>query len=149
MRTTFPLLIRLAVVILLIDYGIEKLADPVTFLKSIREYDLLPLHPTWMINFLPSLIPMLEIAAGICILTGFLRRGAATIMSGFLLLFTFAIFLRTLDVMGAEGIPFAEVAFDCGCGSGVVVIWQKIVTNGALIAGTIYCAMPARKAVAS
>jgi len=81
----------------------------------------------------------LEIAAGICILTGFLRRGAALVMGGFLILFTGAILWRTLMVMQDTGEAFHTIPFDCGCGSGVVVIWEKLVFNTALIVGCFYC----------
>jgi uncharacterized membrane protein YphA (DoxX/SURF4 family) len=134
-----PLFIRLAVAALLFSYGFEKLNDPVTFLKSIHEYDLLPTNPPWALNFGPNVIPILEIAAGICILTGFLRRGAALSMGLFLLVFSAAIFWRALVVMDETGVSFSAVAFDCGCGSGVVVIWEKLVFNVALIVGTFYC----------
>ena len=139
MRSYMPLFIRLAVAALLFSYGFEKLNDPVTFLKSIHEYDLLPTNPPWMLNFGPNVIPILEIAAAICILTGFLRRGAALSMGLFLLVFSGAILWRALVVMDETGISFAEVAFDCGCGSGIVVIWEKLVFNAALIVGTFYC----------
>ena len=139
MRSYMPLFIRIAVAALLVSYGLEKLADPVAFLKSIHEYDLLPTTPPWILNFGPNAIPILEIAAGICILTGFLRRGAALSMGLFLVVFTAAILFRTLTVMDETGQAFAEIAFDCGCGSGVVVIWEKLVLNLALIAGTFYC----------
>ena len=49
-----------------------------------------------------------------------------------LAVFTPAILLRALAIQAAEGTPFFEIAFDCGCGAGVVVIWQKLLTNTAL-----------------
>jgi len=139
MMSYTPLFIRLAVAALLFSYGFEKLNDPVSFLKSIHEYDLLPTEPPWLLNFGPSLIPILEIAAGICILSGFLRRGAALSMGLFLIVFTGAITWRAFTVMSETGQSFASIEFDCGCGSGVVVIWEKLVFNTALIVGTFYC----------
>jgi uncharacterized membrane protein YphA (DoxX/SURF4 family) len=139
MRSYLPLFIRVAVAALLISYGVEKLGDPVNFLKSIHEYDILPVKPSWILNLGPNVIPILEIAAGLCILTGVLRRGAAAFMGGFLVLFTAAIFWRALTVMDETGQAFSEIAFDCGCGGGEVVIWEKLVLNTALIVGTFYC----------
>lgn len=139
MRSYLPLFIRLAVAVLLIDYGLGKLSDPVSFLKSIHEYDLLPVKPSWILNLGPNVIPIMELAAGLCILTGLLRRGAAAFMGGFLVLFTAAIFWRTLGVMDETGQAFSKIVFDCGCGGGEVVIWEKLVLNIALIVGTFYC----------
>lgn len=138
MRPHLPLFIRIAMGAILIAYGVEKLNNPVDFLKAIHEYDILPAHPTWILNLAPSGIPMLEIAAGLCLLSGFLRRGASVLMAGFLILFTGAILWRTKEVMGETGQAFHEVAFDCGCGSGVVVIWEKTMFNMALILGTLH-----------
>jgi uncharacterized membrane protein YphA (DoxX/SURF4 family) len=139
MKDYMPLFIRVAVAALLVSYGVEKLGDPVNFLKSIHEYDILSTRPPWLLNFGPNAIPLLEIAAGVCILTGFLRKGAALTMGCFLVAFTGAIVWRTFDVMEATGQSFGEISFDCGCGGGVVVIWEKIVLNGALIVSTFYC----------
>ena len=139
MRNYLPLFIRVAMAALLLSYGFEKLHDPVTFLKSIHAYDLLPTNPPWLLNFGPNVIPLLEIAAGICILTGFLRRGAAMAMGCFLILFTGAILWRALVLMDDTGEAFHTIAFDCGCGSGEVVIWEKLVFNTALIVGCFYC----------
>lgn len=133
-----PRFVRLAMGAILIAYGIEKLSDPVSFLKAIHEYGILPTEPTWLLNLAPSGIPMLEVFAGVCLITGFLRRGAAVLMSSFLVLFSMAILWRTFAVMDETGQKFMEVAFDCGCGGGVVVIWEKMMFNTILILGTIH-----------
>lgn len=138
MRERLPLLIRLAIGAILITYGVGKLSDPVSFLKVINEYQILPAHPTWLLNLMPNGIPLLEIAAGLCLITGFLRRGAAVLMGGFLVLFTAAILWRALQVMEDTGQLFREIEFDCGCGAGVVVIWEKLLFNSVLILGTFY-----------
>ncbi|MDP7061312.1 MAG: DoxX family protein [Planctomycetota bacterium] len=139
MRDYLPLFIRVGVAALLISYGVEKFYDPVNFLKSIHEYDILPVKPSWILNLGPNVIPVMELAAGLCILSGFLRRGAAAFMGGFLVLFTGAILWRTFGVMDETGQAFHQIAFDCGCGGGEVVIWEKMVLNTALIVGTFYC----------
>ena len=138
MRSRLPIMIRFLMGAVLIAYGIEKLSDPVSFLKSIHEYDILPTRPTWVLNLAPSGIPLLEITAGLCFITGFLRRGAAVIMSSFLVLFTAAILWRTFGIMDETGQSFMQVEFDCGCGAGVVVIWEKMMFNTILILGTIH-----------
>lgn len=138
MRSRLPLLIRFFMGGILIAYGVEKLMDPVSFLKAIHEYDILPTSPTWILNLAPSGIPILEIATGLAFFTGTLRRGAATVMSSFLVIFTAAILMRTLGIMEETGQSFMEVEFDCGCGAGVVVIWEKIMFNTVLVLGTIH-----------
>jgi len=138
MRSRLPIMIRFLMGAILITYGIEKLSDPVSFLKSIHEYDILPARPTWVLNLAPSGIPLLEITAGLCLITGFLRRGAAVIMSSFLVLFTAAILWRTFGIMDETGQAFTQVEFDCGCGAGVVVIWEKIMFNTILVLGTLH-----------
>jgi len=136
-----PLFIRVAVAVLLISSGFQKFGDPVSFLKAIREYDILPPGMPWLLNFGPNTIPLMEIAAGLCILTGFLRRGAAFVMGCFLVLFTAAIIWRVRQLMIETGSSFLDLEpFNCGCGSGNdVVAWEKISTNLALIIGTFYC----------
>ncbi|MFK5957042.1 MAG: DoxX family protein [Planctomycetota bacterium] len=138
MRNRLPFYIRIIMGCILIAYGVEKLQDPVAFLKAIHEYDILPAQPTWILNLMPSGIPLLEIAAGLCLISGFLRRGAAVLMSSFLVLFTAAILWRTFAVMQETGQSFSQVKFDCGCGSGVVVIWEKLMFNSILVLGTIH-----------
>ncbi len=138
MKRSWPRLLRIGVGAILIAYGLEKLADPVAFLKAIHEYQILPSRPPWMMNLMPNGIPILEIGAGLCLITGFLRRGASLVMGCFLTAFTAAILWRTFRVMEETGLAFQQVQFDCGCGSGVVVIWEKILFNLALIVATFY-----------
>lgn len=122
----------------LIAYGVQKMMDPVSFLKAIHEYDILPSQPTWILNLAPSGIPILEIAAGLAFLSGILRRGAAVLMAAFLVIFTGAILMRTFGIMEETGQSFMQVQFDCGCGAGVVVIWEKMIFNTVLVLGTLH-----------
>lgn len=132
------MMIRVFMGVIFIAYGVQKMMDPVSFLKAIHEYDILPTRPTWILNLAPSGIPILEIAAGLAFLTGTLRRGAAVLMGSFLVFFTLAILMRTFGVMEETGQSFMQVEFDCGCGTGIVVIWEKIMFNTVLLLGTVH-----------
>lgn len=131
--------------VVLLAYGVQKLGEPTDFLKSIHAYGILPTQPPWLLNLSAIGLPWLEIICGIALVFGPLRRGAALLSSVVLAVFTAAIVVRSFQVMGAEGTPFLELAFDCGCGSGTVIIWQKLITNGALIAGTAWVALADRR----
>jgi uncharacterized membrane protein YphA (DoxX/SURF4 family) len=130
--------------LVLIYYGVQKLGEPADFLKSIHAYGILPTRPPWLLNLAAIGLPWLEIICGAALILGPLRRGAALLSSLVLAAFTLAIVVRSFQVMGADGTPFLELAFDCGCGSGAVIIWQKLLFNGSLIAGTAWVALRAR-----
>ena len=137
-RDVLPLLVRVAVAGLMITYGVEKMAGLEDFLKSIHSYGVLPTQPPWLLNLAADGIPVLEIFGGLCLLFGFWRRAASLVLAFFLVVFTAAILWRTFQVMDETGQAFTEVAFDCGCGSGVVVIWEKTLFNLTLLLGTLY-----------
>jgi uncharacterized membrane protein YphA (DoxX/SURF4 family) len=139
-----PLLARLYAGAVMLYYGVGKLADPVIFLKSIHTYEILPDDLPFLLNFAAVGLPWLEILAGLALLSNRLRRGAASLSLLSLLLFTGAILMRSLDLMESEGTAFTDLSFDCGCGSGVVVIWQKMIFNGSLILATAIALFPIR-----
>lgn len=143
------LIARLIVGVTLIVYGASKLPVPTDFLKSIEAYDILPTRPPWLLNGSALLLPWLEIVCGIALVLGRLARAAALLAFATLTVFTAAILVRSFQVMAAEGTPFLELAFDCGCGSGTVIIWQKLLLNGALIALTALVAFRRDRAAPS
>ncbi|MFT7516641.1 MAG: putative membrane protein YphA (DoxX/SURF4 family) [Myxococcota bacterium] len=138
MRTRLPLLVRLGVAFILCTYGFEKLQDPVAFLKAIREYEMFPAEYYRLLNFSVSAIPVAEILAAICLATGFWRRGAAVVTSLLLIMFSTAILIRSFEIMADTGQAFSELVFDCGCGSGEVVIYEKIMFNLVLLLGVLH-----------
>ncbi|MDP6963284.1 MAG: DoxX family protein [Planctomycetota bacterium] len=138
MRSKLPLLIRLGVGAILVSYGYEKLQDPVSFLKSIREYQMFPEECFALLNFSVSAIPVTEILAGVFLATGFWRRGAATVMSALMLVFSTAIVVRSIEMMSTTELAFTELVFDCGCGSGEVVIFEKLLFNLVLTIGILH-----------
>ena len=138
MKSLLPVLVRIGVAIILVKYGVEKLLDPVAFLKAIREYEMFSAESFRLLNFSVSAIPIAEIVAAICIVSGFLRRGAALATTALLLVFSSAILIRSFELMSQTGQSFTELSFDCGCGSGEVIIYQKIMFNIILIIGVLH-----------
>lgn len=138
-RTGVPLLLaRVIVGGLFVWMGYKKIVEPVEFLKLIRMYGMMPESPPFYLNATAVALPWLEVFAGLGLLFGVMIRGSALMIAGMLAVFTPVIFLRALTMMSAENIPFSQVAFDCGCGSGVVIIWQKLLSNTALLIGSLW-----------
>jgi len=132
--TGVPLLAaRLVLGGLFLYMGAHKLADPITFLKQIHLYDMLPESPPVYLNATAVVLPWLEIVGGVLLILGLFVRGAAAQLIVMFCVFTPAIFLRAMAIRAAEGTPFFDIAFDCGCGGGVVVIWRKLLANAGLL----------------
>ena len=51
MKSRLPALVRIGVAIILVNYGVEKLLDPVAFLKAIREYEMFSNESFGLLNF--------------------------------------------------------------------------------------------------
>lgn len=126
-------------------YGWKKTGLPVPFgdagstvdfLKSIHAYGVLPTQPPWILNLTAVGLPWLEVICGLALILGPFRRGAAALSFLSLAAFTTAITLRSFEVMAEDGVGFFALSFDCGCGSGEVIIWQKLLFNLALILAT-------------
>lgn len=116
-------------------FGVKKIAaEPQNFLKSLREYELLPFDPPVFINSMAVVLPWLEVVVGVCLVLGIFLRGASLSYMAMLLAFTTAVFLRALGVYGAEEIGFCSIQFDCGCGQGEVLICRKLAENSLLLA---------------
>lgn len=131
--TGVPLLImRLVLGGTFLYMGIKKIADPITFLKQVNLYEMLPHDPSIFLNGTAIVLPWVEVICGVALLLGVYVRGAAALVVVMLGVFTPAIFLRAMGVMEAEGIGFTQVVFDCGCGKGEQIIWQKLLENSGL-----------------
>ena len=116
-------------------YALAKIADPVDFLKSLHAYGVLPENPPLLLNLAAALLPWVELLAGASLLTGRMRRGAALASAFLVMTFTLAVAFRIPSEMEAQGVGFMALAFDCGCGTGVVVAWQKLAANLVLLTG--------------
>ncbi len=127
------LLARLVVGLVFLTMGWSKISDPVAFLKLIREYDMVSVEAPWILNSMAALLPWLEIWCGLLLLTGVAVRGASAVAFVLLATFTLAIASRTAELSGLTGTAYCAVAFDCGCGAGVVNGCNKLLENIGLL----------------
>jgi uncharacterized membrane protein YphA (DoxX/SURF4 family) len=111
--------------------GATKAWHPEEFLRLIRQYGLQ--GPPLAVNFLAAALPWIEIWCGLLLAVGVAVRGTALLAGGMLVAFTAIVLMRALELQAANGLPLCAVAFDCGCGSGVVPVCRKLVENVALI----------------
>jgi uncharacterized membrane protein YphA (DoxX/SURF4 family) len=111
--------------------GLVKALDPVTFLKLVREYEMVG-NPV-VLNLIASVLPWFEVFCGVLLLTGVAVRGSALVLLGMLIPFTLIVLKRALAIASAEGIFFCAVKFNCGCGGGDVYICQKLIENTGLM----------------
>jgi uncharacterized membrane protein YphA (DoxX/SURF4 family) len=111
--------------------GLTKGLDPVSFLKLVRQYDMV--HTPFLLNSIAATLPWFEIFCGALLLAGIAVRGTALTLAGVLIPFTAVVWHRALVLQGARAIPFCAVKFDCGCGMGEEFICRKLLENAGLI----------------
>jgi uncharacterized membrane protein YphA (DoxX/SURF4 family) len=111
--------------------GLVKALDPVTFLKLLREYEMVG-SPV-VLNSIASALPWFEIFCGVLLLTGVAVRGSAFVLLAMLIPFTLIVIKRAMAIASTDGIFFCAVKFNCGCGGGDVLICQKLVENTGLM----------------
>ncbi|HUD46129.1 MAG TPA: DoxX family protein [Candidatus Baltobacteraceae bacterium] len=111
--------------------GLEKVLDPVAFLKLVRQYDLV--HAPFLLNSIAATLPWFEACCGVLLLLGIGVRGTALTLVAVLVPFTAVVWHRALILEAARLIPFCAVKFDCGCGTGEVFICAKLFENFCLI----------------
>lgn len=129
-RSGVPLLaIRLVLGATFIYMGTNKLADPIAFMKAIRQYQMLPDTPGIYLNLSAVILPWVEVFAGAAMILGVHVRGAALAIILMLAVFTPAVYLRAMEIQKETPQSFFDIKFDCGCGTGVEVIWQKLLSN--------------------
>ena len=128
--TGIPLLItRLVLGGLFIYMGFGKAVAPTDFLKMVREYHMVPEQPPILLNLIAAALPWIEIWCGCLLIAGVALRGSALALLIMLVGFTIIVTLRALDIHNTQAIPFCEIEFDCGCGTGVEWICGKIPEN--------------------
>lgn len=123
---------------LFIDMGWHKAADPVGFLKLLREYHIFPDTVYAAMNFVAITLPWLEIFCGVLLLLVIAVRGTALVLFGMLVSFTIAVAWRAIGIYGAQHVAFCSIKFDCGCGGGEVFICRKLLENTGLILLSAY-----------
>lgn len=129
-QTGIPLLIaRLVLGVLMVRMGWEKIGQPVEFLKLLDQYELFPAG--WYVaqNLLAVVLPWIELIGGLLLICGLLIRGNALLFLALLTMFTIVIVQRGVNIHATQGIPYAEIHFDCGCGSGDVQFVRKVPEN--------------------
>jgi uncharacterized membrane protein YphA (DoxX/SURF4 family) len=129
----FPLFVRLVLGGLFFYMGVNKIVGSVAFLKQVNLYEMLPVDPPYYLNATAIVLPWMEVLCGTALILGVWIRGGATQIAIMLCAFTPAIFLRALAIHNADGIPFLDIEFDCGCGGGPVIIWKKLLSNSGLL----------------
>ncbi len=112
---------------LFIYMGLNKALDPVGFLKLVRQYELVSNY--LLLNSVAAALPWFEVFCGLLLVLGVAVRGSALMLIGMLIPFTIVVFRRALAISAAQGIPFCAVKFDCGCGTGEVLICWKVPEN--------------------
>lgn len=121
--------------------GIAKTVEPAEFLKLLREYDLG--LPSLALNFVAATLPWFEAFLGSLLILGIAVRGTALITVSLLVPFTLMILRRALEIHGTEALAFCGIRFDCGCGTGEVLICRKLAENTLLILlGTVLTFVP-------
>ena len=111
--------------------GLNKALHPVDFLKILRQYELIENHV--LLNFIAAALPWFEIVCGLLLLGGIGVRGSALMLLVMLVPFSLLILERALDIHAAGGIAFCAIRFDCGCGTGEVVVCHKLLENAFFI----------------
>jgi uncharacterized membrane protein YphA (DoxX/SURF4 family) len=111
--------------------GLQKALDPVTFLKLVRQYELV--KDPFLLNTIVSTLPWFEIICGVLLLAGVAVRGTAVNLIAMLVPFSLMVFRRALAIAATQGTPFCVIKFDCGCGNGEVLICHKLIENSGLL----------------
>jgi uncharacterized membrane protein YphA (DoxX/SURF4 family) len=112
--------------------GWTKAIHPEAFLKLVRQYDLTT--NSLLLNSIAAALPWFEIFCGLLLLSGVAVRGSAVLLLLMLVPFTLLVFKRAWAISDLQHIAFCAVRFDCGCGTGEVLICRKLVENTLLIA---------------
>jgi len=111
--------------------GLNKALHPEYFLILVHEYDLV--STPFLLNSIGAALPWFEVFCGLLLVSGIAVRGSALIIVIMLVPFTIVVLRRALAIAAAKQIPFTDVKFDCGCGTGEVYIWKKMIENSVLI----------------
>ncbi len=123
----FVLLLRLILAAVFIYAAAQKIGKPLAFADEIRMYRILDIGP--MLYIMAIALPWIELFCGLSLLTGVFMRGSALILFALNAVFLVAVSIRTVAIMGDEGIGFMSVYFDCGCGFGATHAWKKLLED--------------------
>jgi len=124
-------LARVALGALFIYMGLNKALHPVEFLKLVRQYEMV--SDPFILNSIAGALPWFEVFCGVLLMAGIAVRGTALVLIGMLVPFTLLILKRALAVSAGQQIALCAIRFDCGCGTGEVLICGKLLQNCGLI----------------
>ena len=116
---------------LFVYMGMSKAMDPEAFLKLVRQYELT--NSPFLLNSIAAGLPWFEVFCGLLLVAGIAVRGTSLMLLLMLVPFTIVVFRRALAIADLQHIALCAVRFDCGCGSGEVLICRKLVENGILM----------------
>jgi uncharacterized membrane protein YphA (DoxX/SURF4 family) len=116
---------------LFVYMGLRKALEPFRFLELVHAYGMVG-NP-YLLNAIAAALPWFETFCGLLLLAGVAVRGTALMLILMLVPFTLLILQRAFAIAAAKNISFWIVKFDCGCGAGEVIIWQKMIENSLLI----------------
>ena len=139
MKHAFVALVRVVIGGMFVYLGWTKTQDPVAFLKSIREFGVLTEY--WQMNLVAAWLPWFEVWCGVLLVLGAGIRTAAATVGGLLLAFTGMILWRAMQVHAGGGIAFCDIQFDCGCGTGEVLVCNKLAQNCLLTVASLGLAL--------
>ncbi len=120
--------------------GLNKALHPADFLKLVRQYDVAQWY--LLLNLIAALLPWFEVFCGLLLVSGVAVRGSALMLVLMLVPFTIVVIRRALAIQTATGLAFCVIKFDCGCGTGEVLICRKIAENAAMVLlalGLLWC----------
>jgi uncharacterized membrane protein YphA (DoxX/SURF4 family) len=121
------LALRLILAAVFVYAALQKIGKPLAFADEIRMYGILDIGP--LLYILAIALPWIELLCGLSLLTGCFMRGSVLILLGLNAVFLVAVSIRTVGIMGEEGIGFMSVYFDCGCGFGATHAWKKLLED--------------------
>ena len=122
---------RIVLAAVFIYAAFQKIGRPLAFADEIRMYRILDIGPILYITAIA--LPWIELLCGISLLTGVLMRGSALVLFVLSAVFLVAVTIRTVGIMGEEGIEFLKVYFDCGCGFGATHAWKKLLEDSLFV----------------
>ena len=118
---------RLILGVVFLYLGLVKAMDPVSFLKLLRQFEVLP-SPV-ALNLVAAILPWFEMLCGALLLSGVALQGTALFVMLMLGGFTAAVFFRAIGIYGTGTLAFCAIRFDCGCGAGDILVCRKLIEN--------------------
>ena len=124
---------------LFIYMGLQKATHPEAFLKLVRPYEMVT-SPV-LLDSIAAALPWFEIFCGLLLVLGIAVRGTALNLLLMLVPFTLIVLRRALTMSEEQHLSFSQIKFDCGCGTGEVFIWKKMLENiGLMLAAVLVLA---------